>query len=489
MTVVIVDDEAMVREWFVSSIKGMHPDYQLIGTAHDGPSGLELCRKHNADIAVVDIKMPGMDGIELIRQLKSVCPQTASIVLSSYPNFDFARRALKAGATDYLLKAEITQESLREVLDQVISTATVVIEADSFVSAGSGRLSRMFRHEDEIPEHSLAIAVLLPPEQSNSTSEIPAVFSSLAKTVSCSGFCEFLGFGTFVGILCPQQTMSRDLQEITPVFANRLVNHLSRLDKQMSIHVGVDACTADVPGIWEKLTAALKAALRARVSSEVIGIQQFEHSRLEECYLRFIAELEVAELVRARHYIDELLELAVDDPGSAVAVLFDLVLRGEGSEVPARMGHAVQTVVEAIAEIGIAESLKQASEDFLKKRNEQLLSADPHTLAQTEPIYRALVYMSMQYHKDIGLHEVAQYIGLSAGYLSELFHQVTGNYFQDHLTELRITKAAELLSCTHVPIRRIGALVGYPNPSYFGQVFRRHFGISPGAYRKQHIQK
>ena len=100
--VVVVEDEALVRRGIVLTVDWAGVDCTVVGEATNGEEGLELVRRHRPDIIVTDIKMPRMDGIEMLRQLRAEGSDAAVILLPAYSDFTYAQAAVKLGAVDYL---------------------------------------------------------------------------------------------------------------------------------------------------------------------------------------------------------------------------------------------------------------------------------------------------------------------------------------------------------------------------------------------------
>lgn len=95
-----------------------------------------------------------------------------------------------------------------------------------------------------------------------------------------------------------------------------------------------------------------------------------------------------------------------------------------------------------------------------------------------------LAYVQENLGRDLSLSEVAEYVNLSVGYLSNYFKVKMGTNFTDYLTQLRIEKAKELLMYTNEKIYRVAELVGYQNSQYFVTMFKRRTGVTPAEYRK-----
>lgn len=115
--VLVCEDHVIVREGLVSLLEG-HEGFQVIGEAGDGLDALELYRRDPPDVALLDLRLPKLDGIEVIRQLRREYPQGRFLVLTTADSGDDITRALQAGASGYLLKGT-NRRVLREALRQL----------------------------------------------------------------------------------------------------------------------------------------------------------------------------------------------------------------------------------------------------------------------------------------------------------------------------------------------------------------------------------
>ncbi|MEE9177609.1 MAG: response regulator transcription factor [Acidimicrobiia bacterium] len=112
--VVLADDHALVREG-TSELLAKHPDIEVVATAEDGTSAVELIDKFRPDVALVDISMPGLTGIEVTREVKSAFPEVAILILTVHDEDVYVRALLEAGAAGYLLKDIGEAELVRSI--------------------------------------------------------------------------------------------------------------------------------------------------------------------------------------------------------------------------------------------------------------------------------------------------------------------------------------------------------------------------------------
>ena len=104
MKVLIVEDEIRIREGLVKLIEKIDSEFEVVGEAVDGASGLEMCKVQQPDIIITDIKMPKMDGLQMLSEIYGSGLKSKAIVISAYSEFEYARGAMKLGVTEYLLK-------------------------------------------------------------------------------------------------------------------------------------------------------------------------------------------------------------------------------------------------------------------------------------------------------------------------------------------------------------------------------------------------
>ena len=115
-TIILVDDHAVVRQGVASLLAELADDFTVVGEASNGLEAIELIKEHVPDLALLDLKMPEMDGISLIRAIKSVSPRTYITVLTSAEEEDLAFAAIEAGAQSFLLKSMLGDELIATLL-------------------------------------------------------------------------------------------------------------------------------------------------------------------------------------------------------------------------------------------------------------------------------------------------------------------------------------------------------------------------------------
>jgi DNA-binding NarL/FixJ family response regulator len=107
--IVLAEDHALMRAG-TRSLLEKYPDLQIIGEAEDGQKALEIIKLLKPDVAILDIRMPKLNGIEVVRQMKTLSPETKTLMLTAYDDDDYVLALMEAGASGYLLKTAHEKE-------------------------------------------------------------------------------------------------------------------------------------------------------------------------------------------------------------------------------------------------------------------------------------------------------------------------------------------------------------------------------------------
>ncbi len=99
-SILVADDEKIIRD----SLKDWFQDGYNVTTAETGEEAIELIKKHDFDVLILDVRLTGKSGLEVLKEVKEIKPQIKSIIITAYPSVELAVEAMKAGATDYIVK-------------------------------------------------------------------------------------------------------------------------------------------------------------------------------------------------------------------------------------------------------------------------------------------------------------------------------------------------------------------------------------------------
>ena len=121
LRILVADDQASFRQRMQEMTQSI-PWASVVAEAKNGLEAIELVKQRRPDVVLMDIVMPGIDGIEATRRIKEIAPQTKVIAITAYDNAEFPKRSVEAGADIFIKKEELDSEALRECLEKLSMT-------------------------------------------------------------------------------------------------------------------------------------------------------------------------------------------------------------------------------------------------------------------------------------------------------------------------------------------------------------------------------
>ncbi len=445
----IVDDEKITRKGMISVIPWGRFGIEIVGDVGSGAGALEFMVEHPVDLAFVDVAMPGMSGIELIRELRSRGFACAVVVLTFYDDFEYVQEALRLGAVDYVLKTQLDDERIVQMLERVTQR---IREATARQAAEPWDLFCLVAPGQGLPAVRRALAGLAPAVKDAAVTGSRAALLRLpdGPAVSAAARVAEEAGAVLVKLAGARGAEPREL--------------LGRLEARVERHVfyerplGGEPCLLDAGALGEEPgecpPAELAALSKAWSSTSWI--------------LRDAAFGELVDRTRA------LAPGAAEASRMLDAARADLVrtfvfLAGEPQPPASRACVSWGEWQEAFQAIRRAVRGRLAahhySEEVARKTIEAL-----EVIRQTEGRY-------------VKEEAVASHVGLSRSYLSQCFRDITGIEFKHYLVEKSIAEAKGLLAGTELPFRGISTRLGYQNEGYFSRMFRASTGLSPREYR------
>lgn len=512
MKVLLVDDERIVIEHIRQMLPWEHYDFEIVGTASNGKSALRLCKELQPQIVIVDIRMPVMDGLELIRTVGQGNMGIKFIVMSSYEDFEYARKAIALQSVQcYLLKHELTPEKLLQELLKAKGASEIDQEKKKLIRnerikeflMGTDDVS-VFKFESKKPPFGL---ILIQPDLPFTLSGVNA--SSLLRAFKWKPeermllnalnpwqiISEFsVEAGKFAAMLVPG---SPTLATSTVSLRNVLVDLQSRL-KQTSLSYSIfyilhDEDTTTLPSSFKQLIQAARHSIfinnHALVDTATLRIRHEHRTNVSK-----IDRFDKLNACLKLQNIDEL--------ESIIELMFKHVT------VPVWDLKALHDIINGLTDLinnkratkGLTEMDPLNSRDFapiydvqaLCSRFVQLLVEafiDRREAHLSTKLQKALRYIQEHYEAEISIEDVSNAIGISASYLHQLCKKELNQTFLDYLTDYRIHQAKQILTFENIKMSEVASKVGYRSPQHFSQVFKKKTGMLPHQYRDGGEQK
>ena len=523
--VLIADDEKkicrlinMLCDW---NCFGM----EVVGFAYNGPDAIELIKKLEPDILIIDIRMPGCDGIEVIEKARQMNLPLEIIIISGYADFSYAKAAISQGVSAYLLKP-IKKTELEEALNHVKKN---IIKERKKSEAGKKLCAYI---EDENLKKRSDLIFSLPMSVSYGVgSEIESInkqyyyhfeegcfqffiirlhysmkrYDKKAMQKTIDGF-ERIIRGELSGVCCDYEICIEDnkcyvlcnyteekekeFRKIIRVIINKLSAKKFEMWK-MTFSASLGKKVTSPIELWDSLESAQEALKEAVLEgceklletpefesekdwSLIIGQFNTEFSRIIDLCDETLIDASVEKLrcalikekdILGRDYINIITSLEVHALTKGSSDNDEIAMFTEISELCTNLEELFANLTECLKKI-IHKSLQMQKENGRR------------------PIRIAKQYMQNHYMEGINLEEVAGIVGFSAGYFSGLFKKEVGIGFAEYLIQLRMEKAKELLKGTNENIKDICTQVGYSDLKHFTASFKKYTGIKPGEFRK-----
>ena len=523
----IVEDEPRQVRALVNIINQLKPEYEIC-TANNGQEALSLFSENLFDVVMTDIRMPNMNGIQLIESIKREGIQTRIIILSGYGEFSYAQKAIRFGVTDYLVKP-ISKNDLLEILNKVEKEIKAEREAKTQEEDLKQKLNT------SLPvylEHQLNkwISGLANNEELNEIEEIIphkgyglvciTAFSNIhnAMEITKDDFKQYAKFAMKESLDSLGHSISFFMESDDRYMVTVLVN-VNKI--RISSHENIIIMHNYLKTIEEKFNVV--ATIGVGVETDNI------HRDIIKCYLsahiaterRFFFGLQkvlfsnsdnmsyTEPKVRVRD-LEKEIEDAINqknrtDIARITNYLFENVKNNCNAnpkqfkeDIPHFLLNQTQCIINIINNDKynmLIEKIKTRTllcEDYSELRhftNEILcqiidIKSDPANDKNRILIEKCKNYIDEKYMDDISLDVIAQRYFFNSSYFSNLFKCYMGIGFSEYLLKVRIQNAQRLLSGTEDSMADIASKVGFNNQSYFNRAFKKETGISPLKYRQ-----
>lgn len=484
-TLLIVDDEEIEREGMAQFIPWDSYEIKVVSTARNGAEGLEKIAKFRPDLAIVDIKMPVMNGIEMIRQAKEQYPDMTFVVLSGYGDYEFTSQAMELGVRHYILKPCDESKMI-----PVLNKAFAELEEARKKNARSEKLETEARLLKPYAREQLFRDLLLGKAQASSGArQLVDELGGEQRMVLLLDFRLKCGFdsleryvvGNMLGDLLPDGTL------LMTTGVDRDVLVLADAMAESSVETAVQVLKKEFKRFetLPMLSSASRTGTLAELSVLFRQAQELLQLNMDENEPALLRPSRNAALPET---VNEIFDLeALRQTGSYEELLQELAFSFAKMEAKDYRPQQRQKLCELAWKLLFED--KAAPEDSLPAWADALTAAWNHLQpdARSREIFLA-IYENLP-EPEFSLQTIAQQrLFMSEDHLRRIFSQMTGNRFSAYLEHCRITQARRLLEFQpDMKISRLAELVGYPlDGQYFSKVFRKICGVTPTEYRNHH---
>lgn len=491
----LVDDEENVLQTLKTTIQWQELGVEIPFTAHDGIEALELLQSRSIDILVTDIKMPRLDGINLIRKVKDLYPHIRCILLTAYGEFEYAKEAISLGVENYLLKPIVrgeVEQTVRKALDNLYEkrqNGERLLRENILRRWVEGAIT-----EEELSERAAVLHLnLYLPEYCvvcliKRTQEPIGNFGAdcgeaLARRFEVYPFWDQRGRYIMIvgGRELDTDGMARQILDLVAEY---------RIGGKIGISFGAPVTEAGSLFISYQMACdcvELSDLGQADIvlHNDYLG-QGFDADYLaEEIRFLFFSEDEQARGNGYKHLGLKLCRASKEEETEKTMTrLLGICMRVLTTEFPLQDG--LQSKVYGIkAKKGSSRSKESAMTEAVEVLC-QVQDLFEDCFGQYSPIVQlAVKYVQNSVMEGNGgsVKEFCARNGMNPAYLGHIFKKETGMFFNDYLAQCRINRSVILLRNPNKKIKDIAEQVGFTSVSYFVKCFREKKGVSPAKYR------
>lgn len=528
--VLIVDDEVLVRVGLKTTIDWEANGFTVVAEASNGEQAYEQYKKYMPDVIITDIKMPKRDGLWLVEEVRKENQHARILVLTCYDEFSYARKALKVGADDYILKSEVEDEELVEVMQSVkkkldsynkakhIEDKKLMNRNDIKRAVLNDMIKSDFYIDADMAERCGNIG--FPVEKSSFAFACIAIDGSIKNTGLVAGTTKQTGnaalnivldlfaeraieyifinqTGKYVFLLSSPLLTGAELERVFGAAVNSVKQYF---DCSMNIvysasFPNIDSAAAMYKDFINKaqLLFYKKEACISITTADSISFSEASVFNLKKEYNnRFIETIGQENTSKIMELINETGGcFERDNVKPAIVKIFY-------SNLMAEIFNSYGFFMENNKEFGDHEyyhyqiensEYLQGITDLLADFTVKLINEIRHIRHANSKVLinRAINYIQYHYDEKISLEDVAEKLHLSKHYLCSSFKKATGENMSLYINKLRIEKAKRLLLEPDGRIKEIFEEVGYSNQQYFSKVFKKITGMTIMEYKENRI--
>lgn len=526
-SLIIVDDEQDVREAIVGTMDWASLGYYVAAEAENGLEALDLVERLNPDVLITDIKMPYMNGLDLVRAVRETKPAVKIVMLTGFSEFEYAKSAIKYNIIEYMLKP-ISAQSLTETLQTIKNK----LDSEREESSNLESLKRSYHESLPIIREGFLVSLVTSSQPvSNLKHQIEKLGlrlggqCSLVFTVDVSR--EGLA-GSSLGTDDYDMALESVLNMVKRITEKYFMAECFRCGDKITVILSGDR--ADV----ERYAAILMREIcQSAEKSLGLGIVIGASSRFEELTQVPQAYRDSISALNYRYASGEDNIICIDDlePGhgagfrlpeslaleldallktggnsgivSFIDALFERLAREKASpadyrlcifevaSVAVRASRVLNDPAEEAPGLSlIGELYNNNSIEDIRRKLKSLCARLNDRIAQQRQkntsviIDQAWAYIRANYaDASVSVKSVSQHLHISPNYLSALFKKGTGDSLINALISVRMNKALELVQSTGMKILEITERTGYADQHYFSYCFKKRFGVSPNEMR------
>ncbi|HWJ76823.1 MAG TPA: response regulator transcription factor [Niallia sp.] len=474
--VLIVDDEPTIREGLPYIIDWQDYGYEIVGAAQNGKEGISFIQKYQPDVVITDIRMPEMDGLEMIQHAKQIGHSFYSIILSGYSEFTYAQKAIRLGTVSYLLKP-IDEDELTDILQGIEEK-----ESEYQVDMTSLLKKKIFEGDQTSIAQDYALANLI---RFTSKSVANKFQHSIKEKTTID--CYLLTHDDYIyALMLVKDSFLVDIVDkeifLLAKNENETILQSSWFNKNHYLNQLYTQIKElkDTTFLYSNLGVISNERIQQKQSELTYTNENIKEELLND--LKKGGNLPITLLKYRDHFSTK--QMKENEIKWAVIHDFYFIINKVIENMDQLDKDSFLEIGHSLQEEVVASNTMEQVLDEMTKRYSLLQQKISEDLNRVNTIQEIIFYTKKHYREDLNLKIISEHFNYNNAYIGKKFKQETGKSYSRYLDEIRMGKAKQLLKESNLMIYEIAERTGYANLDYFYKKFKRYCGMSPNEYRK-----
>lgn len=501
--VILVDDEVLALDYLESLIDWESEGFQVVGRATGGMKAWALFEKFKPEIVISDIRMIGMDGLELAGKIKEKYPAAIVVLLSAYKDFEYAQKGIQYGVSNYLLKHELNEETLLTELKHIKAEIVKQSKKDKIYQEYfmkqliycqgmipgidgldlGNRLFMIMLHREDIFQNGSFAGQSLFIENYKEIRDV--IEAPLEETVSYIADAKINESHQIILYQIEKEVSKYKINHLIEAKSKQLAQILKQVvGKEINVLYSYEIKKSEISATFQKMSRQIRYAVFWEAGAE-FALEQ-------------IAEIETKDsVVWGDEMID--LESAVykdrQDIQGMLGYLFNLVTYPQYKLKSFKeLVHLLEMTYRKIKEKESITGPEEKKNVYKVKEIQQYYSTcflclnekihDGRGTKYSNIVLEMMRYIRKNYEKELSLDVIGDVFHMNGVYLGQVFKKEVGMTFLKYLTTCRMDAARSLLESGRYNVSEVAEMSGYKTSQYFSQIFQKNVGMKPQEYKK-----
>lgn len=524
--ILIADDEGLMLNSMKTIINTNFGDECEVFTAKTGRVAVEIAEEEKPDIALMDIHMPGLNGIEAMQKIREKNSNIQFIVITAYNKFDYAKEAINIGVFDFISKPvskatiidvitraikkveekrknKIDNIRIREKLETVIPIIENGFVSNLLLQNGSKSENEYYKEIMNIEEEYAYVILLQFGEDYKNgiltnpvgtSMRLQREFDQIRQKIYDSFHCiigSMMSNKIAVVVLSNKENVDYD-ERISIIERTRNLVYTLEESTDAKFMAGIGH-TIELDKIKESYVEAMRCIEEGE--SHVAHVDDLPLAgKIDDDYpidveRKMFSYIEQGDTVQAKQQAKIFFDMLCDNFGQydddIKLKVLELVMRAETMGVNAGgLDYGFRYRKDYLSNVIAMKDYRELSQWFVTKIGLVCENISTKREEGSETVIsKAMEYIDENFTNNISLDDVSKVVNISPYYFSKLFKEEAGVNFIDYLTKKRIDYAKKLLEDNTYSIKEVCAMCGYSDPNYFSRIFKKKENVTPSEYR------